>query len=358
MPVKDNNNLRSITFAEAVREATVQTMEKDDSVLALGLGVTDPKGVFGTTLGLKERFGEERAFDIPVSENAVTGICIGLAISGFRPILSHQRADFMLMSMDQIINNSAKWNYMFGGQASVPFVIRMIVGRGWGQGPQHSQNFQSMFAQVPGLKVVSPTTPYQAKGLMVAAIEDPDPVIFVEHRWLHGQVGNVPENYYSLPIGKAHVMHEGKDLTIVTSLDMAVEALKIAERLKSHNIDIEVVDLCSVKPLDEETILASVCKTGQLLVIDSSGKDFGVASQVTALVAEKGYGYLKGAIRRMGLPDIPSPSTPALSKDYYPRAKNICLIVEDMLSIKIDMSVFEDEKLPHDVPDPFFNGPF
>ena len=358
MPASDNDNLRRITFAEAVREATVQAMEKDESVLALGLGVTDPKGVFGTTLGLKEQFGEERVYDTPVSENAVTGICVGLAISGFRPILSHQRADFMLMSMDQIINNAAKWNYMFGGQASVPLVIRTIIGRGWGQGPQHSQNFQAMFAQVPGLKVVSPTTPYQAKGLMVAAIEDPDPVIFVEHRWLHSQVGDVPEGYYSLPIGKAHVMHEGKDLTIVTSLDMAVEALKIAERLKSQNIDIEVVDLCSVKPLDEETILTSVHKTGRLLVIDSSWKDFGVAAQVTALVAEKGYDSLKCAPHRMGLPDIPSPSTPALSKDYYPRASDICQAVERMCNVKIDMSVFVEEKLSHDVPDPFFKGPF
>ena len=358
MPVKDNDRLRCITFAEAIREATVQAMEKDDTVLALGLGVTDPKGVFGTTLGLKERFGEERAYDIPVSENAVTGICVGLAISGFRPILSHQRADFMLMSMDQIINNVAKWNYMFGGQDSVPLVIRTIIGRGWGQGPQHSQNFQAMFAQVPGLKVVSPTTPYQAKGLMAAAIEDPDPVIFVEHRWLHSQVGDVPEEYYSIPIGKAHMMHEGEDLTVVTSLDMAVEALKVAEKLKSQKIDIEVVDLCTVKPLDEETILNSVRKTGRLLVIDSSWKDFGAASQVTALVAEKGHDHLKGAIRRLGLPDIPSPSTPALSKEYYPRAKDICLIIEEMLGKKINMSVFEKAKLPHDVPDPFFKGPF
>ena len=358
MPAGDNNNLHSITFAEAVREGTVQAMEKDDSVLALGLGVTDPKGVFGTTLGLKEQFGKERVYDIPVSENAVTGICVGLAISGFRPILSHQRADFMLMSMDQIINNSAKWSYMFGGQASVPLVIRTIVGRGWGQGPQHSQNFQAMFAQVPGLKVVSPTTPYQAKGLMVAAIEDPDPIMFIEHRWLHSQIGDVPKGYYSIPIGKAHVMKEGKDLTIVTSLDMAIEALKIAEKLKPQNVDIEVIDLCSVKPLDEETILKSVRKTGRLLVIDSSWKDFGVASQVAALVAEKGYDDLKGAIRRMGLPDIPSPSTPALSKEYYTRTKDICQMVEIMCDIKIDMNVFDEEKLPHDVPDPFFKGPF
>ena len=358
MPAKDNDKLRRITFAEAIREATVQSMEKDDTVLALGLGVTDPKGVFGTTLGLREQFGEERAYDIPVSENAVTGICVGLAISGLRPILSHQRADFILMSMDQIINNVAKWNYMFGGQCSMPLVIRMIIGRGWGQGPQHSQNFQAMFAQVPGLKVVSPTTPYQAKGLMTAAIEDPDPVIFVEHRWLHGQVGDVPEDYYSIPIGKADVLKPGKDLTVVTSLDMTVEALKVAEKLKSQKIDIEVVDLCSLKPLDEETILASVRKTGRLLAIDSSWKDFGAASQVTALVAEKGFDVLKGAVRRMGLPDIPSPSTPALSKNYYPRAKDICMVIEDMLGFKINMSVIEEEKLPHDVPDPFFKGPF
>ena len=358
MPVEDNNSFHSITFAEAVREATVQAMEKDDSVLALGLGVTDPKGVFGTTLGLKEQFGRERVYDIPVSENAVTGICVGLAISGFRPILSHQRADFMLMSMDQIINNSAKWSYMFGGQSSVPLVIRTIVGRGWGQGPQHSQNFQAMFAQIPGLKVVSPTTPYQAKGLMVAAIEDPDPVMFIEHRWLHGQIGQVPKSYFSIPIGKAHVMKNGKDLTIVTSLDMAIEALKIAEKLKPLNVDIEIIDLCSVKPLDEKTILESVRKTGRLLVIDSSWKDFGVASQVSALVAEKGYDNLKSSIRRIGLPDIPSPSTPALSKEYYPRAKDICEVIENMLEIVIDMGLFKEEQFPHDVPNPFFKGPF
>ena len=291
---KDNSKVRSISFTEAIREATIQAMEKDSSVLALGLGATDPKGVFGTTVGLKKRFGEGRVYDIPVSENAVTGIIVGLAISGFRPILSHQRADFVLMSMDQIINNSAKWNYMFGGQSSVPLVIRTIIGRGWGQGPQHSQNFQAMFAQVPGLKVVSPTTPYQAKGLMVAAIEDPDPVIFVEHRWLHGQVGDVPENYYSLPIGKAHIIRQGTDLTIITSLDMTVEALKIAENLMPYKLNIEVIDLCTVKPLDEETILNSVNKTGRLLVIDSSWRDFGVASQVSALVAEKGYSCFKG----------------------------------------------------------------
>ena len=260
--------------------------------------------------------------------------------------------------MDQIINNSAKWKYMFGGQSSVPLVIRTIVGRGWGQGPQHSQNFQAMFAQVPGLKVVSPTTPYQAKGLMVAAIEDPDPVIFVEHRWLHNQVGNVPTDYYSMPIGKASVLKSGADLTVVTSLDMTVQTLNIAEKIRPQNIDIEIIDLCSVKPLDEETILTSVRKTGRLLVIDSSWKDFGVASQVAALVAEKGNGFLKSVIRRMGLPDIPSPSTPALSKSYYTRTKDICEVIGSMLDIKIDMTLFEEDTLSHDVPDSFFKGPF
>ena len=358
MPATKDKNTRCITFAEAVREATLQSMERDDTILVMGLGATDPTGVFGTTLGLKEQFGGERVYDIPCSENAVTGVLVGLAISGFRPILSHQRADFILMSMDQIINNSAKWNYMFGGQVPVPIVIRTIIGRGWGQGPQHSQNFQAMFAQVPGLKVVSPTTPYQAKGLMVAAIEDPDPVIFVEHRWLHNQVGNVPTDYYSMPIGKASVLKSGADLTVVTSLDMTVQTLNIAEKIRPQNIDIEIIDLCSVKPLDEEAILTSVRKTGRLLVIDSSWKDFGVASQVAALVAEKGNGFLKSVIRRMGLPDIPSPSTPALSKSYYPRTKDICEVIGSMLDIKIDMTLFEEDTLSHDVPDSFFKGPF
>lgn len=349
---------RLLTFTQAINEALFQSMNKDPRIVIMGLGVTDPKGIFGTTLGLMERFGASRLFDMPVSENAMTGVAVGMAISGMRPVMTHQRADFMLMSTDQIINNAAKWHYMYGGRMSVPLTIRSIIGRGWGQGPQHSQNFQGLFAQIPGLKVVAPTIPYEAKGLLISSIEDNNPVIFVEHRWLSNQLGEVPQSYYSLPLGKANIMREGSDVTIVAVMDMALEAVVVAEKLKSQGVSVEVVNLRSIKPLDEETILRSVSKTGRLLVLDSSWQSFGVSAEIAAMVAEKGFDLLNKKIKRLGLPDAPTPTSPALSKYYYPSEAGICQAVGELLDINVDVRKMGLRDFVNDVPDEYFKGPF
>src|SRR3989344_1474080 len=195
---------RIINGAQAIREALDQSLAKDPRVFVVGEGVPDPKGVFGTSIGLREKYGKNRVWDMPVAENGMTGACIGAAISGMRPVLVHQRLDFALLSLDQIIKNAAKWFYMFGGQQSVPLVIRMVIGHGWGQGAQHSQNLQALFAHIPGLKVVMPATAHDAKGLLVASVRDNNPVIFLEHRWVHGVRGPVPEELYEIPLGQAN----------------------------------------------------------------------------------------------------------------------------------------------------------
>lgn len=349
---------RIITFKEALKEALVQSMRLHPETFIMGLGVTDPKGIFGTTLGLKEIFGSRRIFDMPVSENAMTGVAVGAAVSGLRPIMVHQRSDFMLMAMDQIINNAAKWRYMYGGQNHVPLTIRTIVGRGWGQGPQHSQNFKALFAHIPGLKVIAPTTPYEAKGLLVRSIQDNDPVIFIEHRWLYEQLGPVPGEIYSLSFGKAAVMRKGKDVTIVASSEMAVEAWHLAEKLKKIEIEVEVVNLRSIKPLDEITILNSIAKTGRLLVLDPGWLSFGISAEIAALVAEKGFNLLKTKIKRLGLPEAPSPSSPGLNKYFYPSEADMGRAVAELLDIKIDCDRLGICEFVSDVPGDYFTGPF
>ena len=227
---------RQLKFFEAIREATDQAMERDPAVYIVGLGVPDPKGIFGTTLGLQEKYGTTRVQDMPLSENAMTGVALGSALVGMRPIITHQRVDFALVAMEQMVNQAAKWHYMFGGKAKVPMVVRMIIGRGWGQGPQHSQSLQAWFAHIPGLKVVMPTTAHDAKGLLAAAIEDNNPVVFIEHRWLHNISDEVPEEYYTVPLGSARVMREGNDVTIVGTSYMALEAVRAAEHLRAHDV--------------------------------------------------------------------------------------------------------------------------
>lgn len=349
---------RPLEFTAAIREALFQTMEQDDSVFLMGLGATDPKGIFGTTSGIKEKFGPARIFDMPISENGMTGIAIGAAINGMRPVMVHQRADFVLMAMDQIINNAAKWRYMYGGQQSVPLTIRMVVGRGWGQGPQHSQNFQAMFAHTPGLKVVTPATSYEAKGLLIASIKDNNPVIFIEHRWISRQVGHVPPQPYELQIGKANIMREGKDVTIVATMDMTLEAMYIAEKLRHKNILVEVVNLATVKPLDKETILHSVAKTGRLLILDSSFVAFGVSAEIAAVVAEHGFSFLKAPIMRLGLPAVPTPTSRALSSYYYPSEAEICMAVGKLLGQDINPAEIGLKDYVNDTPDAHFKGPF
>lgn len=348
---------RILTYSQAVREALEQSMAKDGSIILIGEGVPDPKGVFGTTLGLLQKFGPDRVMDMPVSENGMTGVCIGAAITGMRPILVHQRVDFSLLSLDQIINNAAKWHYMFGGQKCVPLVIRMIIGQGWGQGAQHSQNLQALFTHVPGLKVVMPTTAYDAKGLLISSIKDNNPVIFLEHRWLHNTSSKVPEEMYEIPIGKGRVVREGQDCTIVASSYMTLEALRAADFLNGKGISAEVIDLRTLKPLDDDLIFASVTKTGRLIVVDSGHYTGGFAGEIIARVSEKLFSKLKTPPSRITLPDFPSPSTPGLTKYYYPRYTDIAIKVMDTLE-RPEWLDFPEDNSPLDIPDASFTGPF
>ncbi|HER25893.1 MAG TPA: alpha-ketoacid dehydrogenase subunit beta [Rhodospirillales bacterium] len=350
---------RQLKYFEAIREAQDQCLAADPSVVVMGLGVPDPRAIFGTTAGLAEKYGPKRVMDIPLSENAMTGVCIGAALNGMRPVLTHQRLDFALLSMEQIVNQAAKWHYMFGGQSSVPLVIRMIIGRGWGQGPQHSQSLHSWFAHIPGLKVIMPTTAYDAKGLLIAAIEDNNPVISIEHRWLFGIPDAVPENMYRSPIGKVRILREGTDISLVSCSYMAMESLRAAEKLADLGIDAEVVDLATLRPLDEAGILRSVEKTGRLVAIDGAGVGFGVSAEILALATEHGFGLLKRAPVRIGLPDHPTPTSPALADGYYPRHGHIVACVLKMFKQPVDDRLFDpptERRL--DQPDPTFIGPF
>src|SRR5579884_513408 len=350
---------REITFAEALNEAMAVCLEADPTVYLMGLGVPDPKGVFGTTLGLQEKFGVRRVMDMPTSENAMTGVAVGSALVGMRPVLTHQRLDFALLSLDQIVNQAAKWHYMFGGKTKLPLVIRMIVGRGWGQGPQHSQSLQAWFAHIPGLKVVMPATPYDAKGLLIGGIVDDNPVIFLEHRWLHGIKGAAPKGHYPAPRGRARIARPGRDVTIVASSYMTLEALRAADMLAEGGIEAAVVDLRSLRPLDEELVLHSVRRTGRLVVADTGWKSAGVSAEIVALVTEAAFHDLKAPPARIALPDCPTPTTPALADHYYPRAIDIAAAARQQLGLGRDsLGALESRPRHLDVPDPAFTGPF
>ena len=349
---------RSITFAQGINEALIQAMTEDPNVYVMGEGVPDPKGIFGTTLGLREKFGKQRVLDMPVAENGMTGVAIGSAIMGMRPVLTHQRVDFALLAMDQMVNQAAIWHYMFGGQHSVPLVIRLIVGRGWGQGPQHSQSLQAWFAHIPGLKVVMPTTPQDAKGLLLASIRDDNPVIFLEHRWLHNIADQVSSSNDSIPLGKARIAREGRDLTIVSTSYMSLEALRVAEWLETLGVTTEVVDVRSLRPLDTETIINSVRKTGRLLVTDTGWTHYGVTAEIIALATEQVFADLKCAPRRVALPDVPTPTSHAVAQYYYPRAIDLYRVACELLQMDYQCPETPLKSNQLDVPDKTFTGPF
>jgi len=323
-----------LNYGQALLNALTTAMEKDPSVIVMGIGVDDHKAVFGSTKNLVNRFGKERVFDTPLSESAMTGVAIGAALAGMRPVHIHIRCDFLYLALDQLFNIAAKWCYMFGGQMSVPIVIRAVIGRSWGQGSQHSQSPQSLFMHVPGLKVVMPTTPYDAKGLLLAAIADPNPVVIIEHRLLYDIPGEVPDAYYEIPLKKANVRREGKDLTIVANSYMVVESLKAAEFLAGEGIDVEIVDPVTLAPLDEEVILTSVRKTGRLLAIDTSWTACGASAEIAALAAEKAFGALKAPVRRMGMAPVVCPVSKPLENIFYPNAKTIAQTACEMLNRK------------------------
>lgn len=358
-------NTRQISYVEAIREALDQSMTQDDRVIVIGEGVPDPKAIFNSTLGLQEKFGKDRVFDMPLSENGVTGACIGAAISGMRPVMIHQRIDFALLSLDQLINNAAKWHYMFNGKSNVPLVIRMIIGRGWGQGPQHSQSLQALFSLVPGLKVVMPTTAYDAKGMMVAAIKDNNPVIFLEHRWLHPVIDSVPESIYEVPLDKAKIICEGGDITVAAFSYMTFEALIATRALFSiMGISVELIDMRSVRPLDSKTVIDSVRKTGRLIVADTAYKTGSIAAELINQVVEGAFESLKAAPVRVCSPDFPTPTAPSMTEEYYPTPGTIVDAVLKSLGKDSTINSYQElmfsiaRKGSHDIPNREFKGPF
>jgi len=347
------------SFAQSIRDGLAVAMAADPAVICFGLGADDPKGVFGTTLDLHKEFGSDRVFDMPTSESAMTGIAIGAALNGLKPVLTHQRLDFALLSMDQLVNNAAKWRFMFGGRRSVPITIRMIIGRGWGQGPTHSQSLQAWFAHIPGLKVVMPTTAEDAKGLLLSSIFDPDPVIFLEHRWLHNMKGEVPAGDTRTPIGQAQLLRQGGDLTMVAMSYMTVEALHAVDHLAAQGIACDLIDLRTIRPLDFKAIADSVRRTGRLLVLDTGYATGGVAGDIIARASIELWSSLKDAPQRIAAPDYPEATSPALSKHYHPRAEHVAEAVGRMLKKPVESaSLAQQRKFPHDVPGDWFAGPF
>lgn len=324
---------RELTYSLAINEALHQAMAADASVFLIGQGVKSPWYVGNTAQGLLDRFGSERVIDTPVSENAMTGAAVGAALAGMRPVVVHPRMDFMFYAFDPIINEAANWRYMNGGRSSVPVVFWGIINRGGEQAAQHSQALQAFFAHVPGLKVVMPATPYDAKGLMLAAIADPDPVVFIDDRWLYGHKCPVPEEPYEVKIGKGRMVRKGNDLTVVASSWLVLEAQKAAEELAREGLTADLIDIRTVKPLDVRLIIASLAKTGRLLVVDGGWRTCGFAAEVAALAVEEGFSYLKAPVLRLTLPDCPAPASRILEKAYYLSAEDIAAAARRLMRI-------------------------
>ena len=349
---------RLLSYSEAIREAQADCLARDPSVYLMGLGVPGPTGIFGTTKGLVERFGADRVLDMPASEGGMTGVALGTAIAGMRPILVHMRVDFAVLSMETLVNQAAKWHFMYGGKMRAPLTVRMIIGRGWGQGPQHSQSLHAWFGHVPGLKVVMPATASDAKGMLTAAVEDDAPVIVLEHRWLYGVTGAVPEGRHVRPLSGARVMREGRHVTLAGFSYMVLECMRAADLLASVGVEAEVIDLRTLTPIDIDTITASVAKTGRIVTADTGHSQFGASAEVTSLVAEHAFRHLKKPPARIALPAVPTPTTPSLADAYYPRAIDIAR--RALLLCDSDAALEEPAPLTPwlDVPEPRFTGPY
>ncbi|HEX8009534.1 MAG TPA: alpha-ketoacid dehydrogenase subunit beta [Casimicrobiaceae bacterium] len=316
--------LRQLSYAEAIREALAQAMEADPRVFLFGEDVGVYGGAFGVSGDLVHRFGQNRVIDTPISELGLAGVAVGAALAGMRPVLEIQFSDFVTLAMEQLVNQAAKIHFMFGGRARVPMVVRLPGGSGTGAAAQHSQSLEAWFAHVPGLKVVQPSTPHDAKGLLLAAIDDPNPVLVFEHKLLYRTKGPVPADAYRVPIGKAVVRREGRDVTIVAASVMALRAGAAAERLAKEGVDAEVVDLRSLRPIDFATVAGSVRKTRRLVVVYEGVKTMGIGAEIAALVAESDLLYrLAAPIVRLGGADAPIPYNPKLERAAVPQEDDI-----------------------------------
>jgi acetoin:2,6-dichlorophenolindophenol oxidoreductase subunit beta len=320
--------MRELTYVEAIREAHAQLLASDPRVFIAGQGLWSPWYAGGSLDHLDRDFGRERVLDSPVSENAVTGMCVGAALAGMRPIVFHPRMDFMLLAVDPIVNQAANWSYIFAGRVTVPIVIRAVINRGGEQGAQHSQALHAMFMHIPGLKVVMPATPADAKGLLAAAIEDPNPVLYIDDRWLYEKRGQVPTELYTTPIGKAAIRrHAARDrglaVTLIGVSYMAQKAIEAADQLAEKGIETEVIDLRSLKPWDADCVLTSVRKTGRAVVCDSGWRTAGASAEIAATISSEAFHDLQAPVERVTLPDAPAPVASTEEQAYYPTTGHV-----------------------------------
>jgi pyruvate dehydrogenase E1 component beta subunit len=323
---------RQLSYAQAINEALQQAMTLSSDVVVLGQLVDYPSGIFGTTVGLVDKFGPERVQDFPVSENLMTATAMGASLTGVRPVIVHQRLDFMLYSLDAIVNWLALWRFKSHGKSSMPVTIRAIVGKGWGQGPQHSKSLHTWFAHLPGLRVAVPATAYDAKGLLLESIFSENPAVFIEGRSLYSMTTPVPETPYRLRFGQAAVRRRGRDVTVVALGMMVPQALRAAAELAGEGVDVELIDLRTISPWDRNTVLESVSKTRRLVVADPSWKSFGAAAEITAVVSEELGRELAANPVRISLPDSHTPMSAPLEARFYPSDAAVLSAIRGVVS--------------------------
>jgi pyruvate dehydrogenase E1 component beta subunit len=325
--------MRELTYVEALREGLWQAMAADERVFVIGEDIGVYGGAFGVTAGLLSEFGEGRVIDTPISEAGIAGACIGAALAGMRPVGEIQFMDFVTLSMEQLVLQAAKIRFMFGGKASVPMVLRMPGGSGTGAAAQHSESLENWFVHVPGLKVVMPSNPYDAKGLLLAAIEDPNPVIFIEHKLLYKTTGPVPEEIYRVPLSQARVVREGRDLSLIATSAMVKRSLEAADRLSAEGIEVEVIDPRTLSPLDDTPIIQSVCKTGRALVVHEAPQTGGFGGEIVArIAASEAFDYLEAPVRRLAGLDIPIPYNRTLEQHTVPQVATIAAEVRKLVT--------------------------
>ena len=346
-----------ITYAQAINKALTEEMSRNKKLICFGLGVNDSLNFFGTTKGLEKKFGPKRVFETPTSENAMTGIGVGMSLNNNPCVMMHQRLDFFLLAMDQLVNSAAKWHFMFGGKKSVPITIRLVVGKGWGQGPTHSQSLQSWFSHIPGLKVVMPSFPGDAYNLLKTSIRDPNPVIFIEHRWLHNLEQETKKIKYKNQKYLPELISKGRDFTAVSYSLSTIEILSLKKVLDQNKISFDLIDLKSIKPLNISMIRNSLKKTKKLLILDSISHPIcSVGSEILSqLYREKNIKLTKPPLL-LTLPDIPSPTSTFYTKDFYIKKSDIVNSITKLTGKKIKYNSIDNYL--HDVPDSKFKGPF
>lgn len=356
---------RIINMAEAIREGLEEAAAIDPSVIFFAEGVDDPSAVYGTLKNIGERIGKARMIEMPVAENGLCGIAVGAAMMGKRPIISFHRVEFVLLALEQIINHAAKAHYISEGRHRVPLLIRLVVGRGWGQGPEHSQSLESLFAAIPGLKVIMPAFPADAKGMVATAVADDNPVICIENRWSHYAQEQVEAGHYVRPLDGPRIVRPGQDITIVATSYMVLEAMRAAEQLATLGVSAEVIDLRVLRPFKPEAIVESVSRTGALVTVDTGARVLGMGAEIVAEVCQQAFSKLRAAPVRLGMPDHPTPSSRGFLPGLYPDAGQIVRAVGQTLGISDDRLIPATtalaeaaQALPIDVPDQYFRGPF